>query len=259
MTNNVKDITVILPVHELNDVTEQLFKNAITSVFEQVETPNLLVVATPSVYDKVITLIGNHNHCEVIKNEGESDFSSQINYGVNNINTTWFSILEYDDEYANIWFKNVVKYQNAYPDVDLFLPIIIDVNDDNQFVGFSNEAVWANSFSDVLGVLDNNAVLTYQGFNIDGMVMKKETYLNNGGLKKNLKLTFLYEFLLRMTFKDVKAMVIPKFGYKHTNQRVDSLFYNLQNEMNPVEANWWLSQAKKEYYFDKDREITYQD
>jgi hypothetical protein len=62
-----------------------------------------------------------------------------------------------------------------------------------------------------------------------------------------------------MTFKDVKTMVIPKFGYKHTNQRTGSLFHNLQSEMNPVEANWWLAQAKKEYYFDKDREITYQD
>jgi len=28
--------------------------------------------------------------------------------------------------------------------------------------------------------------------------------------------------------------------------------------MDPVEARWWLSQAKKEYYFDKDRKITYQ-
>lgn len=258
MTNTAKDISVIIPVHELNDVTENLFKNAITSVFEQTEVPKLVIVATPNIYDKVVELTTNHE-CEVIKNEGNSDFSSQINYGVEHITTTWFSVLEYDDEYANIWFKNVVKYQNAYPEVDLFLPIIIDVNEENQFVGFSNEAVWANSFSDVLGVLDNNAVLSYQGFNIDGMVMKKDTYLNNGGFKKNLKLTFLYEFLLRMTFKDVKTMVIPKFGYKHTNQRTGSLFHELQNEMNPVEANWWLAQAKKEYYFDKDREITYQD
>jgi hypothetical protein len=258
MTNTAKDITVIVPVHELNDVTENLFKNAVTSVYEQTEVPHLLIVATPNTYDKVVELTTNHD-CEVIKNEGHSDFSSQVNYGVEHTKTTWFSVLEFDDEYANIWFKNVVKYQAAYPEVDLFLPIIIDVNEQNQFVGFSNEAVWANSFSDVLGVLDNNAVLTYQGFNIDGMVMKKETYLNNGGFKKNLKLTFLYEFLLRMTFKDVKTMVIPKFGYKHTNQRTGSLFHDLQSEMNPVEANWWLAQAKKEYYFDKDREITYQD
>jgi len=259
MSNNVKDITVIIAVHELNQVTENLFKNAVTSVYEQTHVPNLMVVATPSCYDKVVELTSNRENCEVIKNEGESDFSSQLNYGVNNIKTTWFSFLEYDDEYASIWFKNVLEYQEAYSDVEMFLPIIIDVNEDNNFVGFSNEACWANSFSDVLGVLDNNAVLTYQGFNIDGMVMKKDSYLNNGGLKKNLKLTFLYEFLLRMTFKDVKTMVIPKFGYKHTNQRTGSLFHNLQSEVNPVEANWWLAQAKKEYYFDKDREITYQD
>ena len=27
--------------------------------------------------------------------------------------------------------------------------------------------------------------------------------------------------------------------------------------MDPVEARWWLSQAKKEYYFPTDRKITY--
>jgi hypothetical protein len=29
-----------------------------------------------------------------------------------------------------------------------------------------------------------------------------------------------------MTFKDVKVMVIPRFGYKHVNQREESLFAN---------------------------------
>ena len=116
----------------------------------------------------------------------------------------------------------------------MFLPIIIDVNEQNQFISFTNEAVWAQSFSDELGVLDNGALLTYQNFNTDGMVIKTETFLNNGGLKKNLKVTFLYEFLLRMTFRDVKTMVIPKFGYKHMNQREGSLFHTYSQEVNPV-------------------------
>ena len=61
-----------------------------------------------------------------------------------------------------------------------------------------------------------------------------------------------------MTFKDVRVMVIPRFGYKHVNQRTDSLFDTYRQTMDPVEAKWWLSQAKKEYYFDKDRKITYE-
>jgi hypothetical protein len=125
------------------------------------------------------------------------------------------------------------------------MPIIVDVDNQNQFVGFTNEAVWAASFSDELGILDNNALLTYQNFNTDGMVIRKSVYEENGGFKPSIKLTFIYEFLLRMTFKDVKVMVIPRFGYKHVNQREESLFANYRTNMDPIEAKWWLSVAKK--------------
>lgn len=258
MSNKASNITVILPVHNLDNVTEKTLPYAIKSVTDQVVRPNLLIVASTAVYDKVLEMAKDVEDCVVIENKGETDFASQIDFGVANITTKWFSILEYDDEYANIWFKNVVKYQEAHPDIELFLPIIVDVNDKSEFIGFTNEAVWAQSFSDELGYLDNSALLTYQNFNIDGMVMTKEIFDANGGFKKNIKLTFTYEFLLRMTFKDVKTMVIPKFGYKHINQREGSLFHSYKDEMDPTEANWWLAQAKKEYYFEKDRAITYQ-
>ena len=59
-----------------------------------------------------------------------------------------------------------------------------------------------------------------------------------------------------MTFKEVKVFIIPKFGYKHVNQRVGSLFHGYRTEIDPVEAKWWLSKAKKEYYHSNDRAIT---
>jgi hypothetical protein len=61
-----------------------------------------------------------------------------------------------------------------------------------------------------------------------------------------------------MTFKDVRVMVVPKFGYKHINQRPGSLFSSYRDSLDPIEAKWWLAQAKKEYYFPNDRSITYQ-
>ena len=258
MSNKISNITVILPVHELNEITEVTLSNAIKSVTDQIVKPNLLIVSSSAAYKKVSEIAKDVEDCTVVENKGETDFASQIDFGVSNITTKWFSILEYDDEYSNIWFKNVVKYQEAYPEVEIFLPIIVDVNNKSEFIGFTNEAVWANSFSDELGMLDNSALLTYQNFNTDGMVISKEIYEANGGFKKNIKLTFIYEFLLRMTFKDVKTMVIPKFGYKHTNQRDGSLFLSYKEEMDPTEANWWLAQAKKEYYFEKDRAVNYQ-
>lgn len=264
MKETNSNISIILPVYKLDDKTKELLNNAIKSVEDQIVKPNelLLVVDkndTDSLnYVKSIDFKTIKDIVTIIENEtGNTDFCSQFNLGVSKAKSQWVSLLESDDEYSKIWFKNVVEHQLAYPDVELFLPIIVDVNSDNQFLSLTNEATWANSFSDKLGFLDNQALEAYQNFNIDGMVIKKETYEQFGGLKKNMKLTFVYEFLLRMTLKSVKTMTIPRFGYKHTNQREGSLFHLYSQTMNPVEAKWWLDKAKKEQYFPKDREITY--
>lgn len=257
------NISVILPIHELNEVTKSLFNNAVQSVKEQIIVPDELVVVVPKgsaveTYVKAFDFGDYKKSVVIAENDGETDFCSQVNFGVAASSSEWFSILEFDDEYAKIWFKNVVEYRKAHDKIDLFLPIVIDVDGGNGFIGFTNEAVWANGFSDTMGVLDNASLITYQNFNIDGMVIKKSVYNEFGGFKSNIKLTFIYEFLLRMTFKDVKVMVIPKFGYKHMNQRDGSLFQTYKETLDPAEARWWLAQAKKESYFSKDREITYQ-
>lgn len=257
------NISVIMPVHLLDETTKQLFTNAVQSVKDQTVRPDELVIVVPKGSD-VSSFVKSFDYGDykesvtIAENDGETDFSSQINYGVSVSKGEWVSILEFDDEYAKIWFKNVVEYRNAHTDVEIFMPIIVDVDSNSNFIGFTNEAVWANSFSDELGVLDNNSLLAYQNFNIDGMVIKKSLFTDFGGFKPSIKLTFIYEFLLRMTFQSVKVMVIPRFGYKHTNQRQDSLFSNYKETLDPVEARWWLSIAKKEYYHAKDRKITYE-
>ncbi|NIQ16176.1 MAG: hypothetical protein GTO02_17820, partial [Candidatus Dadabacteria bacterium] len=55
-------------------------------------------------------------------------------------------------------------------------------------MGLTNEAVWAHEFSDEMGVIDENSLLRYQNFNFGGMVMRKDVYLENGGLKPSMKL-----------------------------------------------------------------------
>ena len=266
--NTNSNISVIMPLHEVNEITEQYFKNALVSVMEQTVMPDELVIVVPkdseaAKYVKNFDFEGyfgpKKEIITIVENDGGTDFCSQVNYGVNASKSEWVSFLEFDDEYAKIWFKNVVEYRNAHPDVELFMPIVVDVDKNSQFIGFTNEAVWAQSFSDELGILDNNSLLTYQNFNIDGIVMKKSVFQEFGGFKSSIKLTFIYEFLLRMTFKSVRTMVIPKFGYKHLNLRDGSLFASYKETIDPTEARWWLSQAKKEYYFNKDRNITYQE
>ncbi len=258
MTN----ISVILPIHDLNEITKGLFAIAVKSVEEQLVLPDELLIVVPkdsevNKYVKAFDFGSLKGIVTIVENSGEVDFASQINLGVQMIKSEWFSILEYDDEYSKIWFKNVVKYRKAHPEVAVFLPIIVDTDGGGSFIGLTNEAVWANSFSDELGILDLNSLLTYQNFNTDGVVMSKSVFQELGGFKPNIKLTFIYEFLLRATFKDTKVMVIPRFGYKHMNLRDGSLFSQYKATLDPVEAKWWLSQAKKEYYYEDDRKITY--
>ena len=144
------------------------------------------------------------NVTKVIKNEtGNYDFQSQINYGVEQSTGDYITFVEYDDEVSPIWIKNGVEYIDAYPEVGVFLPIVYETDENGKFISFTNESVWAKEFSEEIGRLDNNTLQRVQNFNFDGMIVNKELFLENGGLKSNMKLTFTYEFLLRMTYKSV--------------------------------------------------------
>jgi hypothetical protein len=259
----VTDISVIIPIHEFTEVTFELFKNAVKSISDQKVLPNKVLFVIPKsskVNDTLKTFELPENLKEITEtmiNKGDSDFCSQVNLGAEKCNTKFFSVLEIDDEYSAIWFKNSFEYIEENPDTSIFLPIVIEVNENNQFIGFTNETLWATDFSEETGYLDNNTVMKYQNFSLNGAVIKTSDFLEVGSLKPSIKLSFVYEFLLRATYKAKRIMTIPKFGYKHMNQRSGSLFRNYKEEMNPVEANWWLSLAKREYLQPKDRKITY--
>lgn len=259
-----KDISVILPVHEVSGNFETYFKRAIQSLENQVTSVDEVLIVhsnTEEVVEWFSTWKNDKLNVRIIKNTDKHDFCSQVNLGVENCKTTWFSILEYDDEYSRNWFKNVHTYIDHY-DVDIFLPLVIDVNTENNFLGFTNESLWAMKFSEKLGFLDNNTLLNYQNFQISGAVYKKESYEDVGMLKPSFRLTFGYEFLLRATYNDLQIMSIPKIGYKHSNMRENSLFWNYKNKpteiLQPEEGSFWIDAAKKEYFFTYDREIKFE-
>jgi hypothetical protein len=260
-------LTVILPIYRLNEEEKEYFTKAVNSVDTQNTLPYKLMVVIPKDCDFKDYLDGYEygdnikDIVEIVENDGDTDFCSQINFGVSKIETDWFSILELDDEYSKIMFDNFNKYVSYYDDVDAFLPIVLDANVEGKFLHFTNEPVWAKDFSDKIGFLDNDALLNYPNFQISGGVYRKEAFQSVGGLKPSIKLQFVYEFFLRMTYYDKKVMTIPKVGYKKTNMRPLSLFHSYYHDedskMNPVEARWWFNTAKKECYFKQDRGITY--
>jgi GT2 family glycosyltransferase len=181
-----------------------------------------------------------------------------LNFGVEKSSGDYFTFVEYDDELSPIWIKNGIQYSESYPEVGIFLPIVYETDENGRFISFTNESVWAKDFTEQSGYLDNNTLQRVQNFNFDGMVVNKELFLEHGGLKKNIKLTFTYEFLLRMSYLSIPIMVIPKLGYKHTNNREGSLFVEYKNTIDVLESKFWVNKAKKEYFFTEDREITYE-
>lgn len=261
---NILDLTVVLPIKSAlaKDFTE-LFENAVTSVKNQKKgIKELLIVATKE--EHLQDFLKSYDFGDLSQRtitwDGEPSYADQINYGIQNSNTEWVSIFEFDDEYASIWFDNVDKYSKYYTDVDVFLPIVVDTNEKGVFAGFTNEAVFAANFAQEMGFLTNDILQDYQNFQTSGMVFRKKVYEEYGGFKSSIKLTFVYELFLRWSYNSVKIMSIPRIGYKHANMREGSLFWNYKNgneKMLDEEVKFWVQTAKKEHFFTEDRSIKY--
>ena len=261
------NLTVIMPILTLDEKEKDLFANAVKSIGDQKVGVEKLLIVVPKNSDAKKTLDSYDFSDEiksittVLENEGDTDFSSQVNLGVENCKTEWFSILEVDDIYSSIWFDNFIEYREHYQNVDLFLPIVLDVNEENQFLHFSNEPVWARDFSEKMGYVDYDSLLNFPNFQVCGSIIKTEAFNSVGGLKSSVKMFFNYEFLLRMSYYDKTMMTIPKIGYKKYNMRENSLFWKYKNDkeyfMDPLESKFWYNTSKKECYFKNDRGIKY--
>ena len=259
------DVSVILPINSSKQRDfDILFDRAVKSLQIQLTDINELVIVHTD-EDGLKSKLEGYNYSGItvnfIENKGDFDFSSQVNLGVKNAKSKWVSILEFDDEYSSIWFKNVNRFVKAYPEVDAFLPLVVDTDEKGMFVGFTNEATFAASLNSEIGYLTNDVLMAYQNFQSSGMVIKKDTYLENGGFKSSMRLTFVYEFLLRLTYNSVNIMTIPRIGYKHMNLREGSIFWNYKNgneKISDKEVSFWIESAKKEHFFTSDRNIKFE-
>ena len=269
------NISVIIPIHTVIDLDQYLPK-ALESVTKNTVQPDEILIVRCACPEVTEFLSGYDfgdmkKKIRIIETQKTKEFAHMVNSAVEEVKTDYFSILEFDDEYSTIWFKNAVKYIKAYPDVDVFLSHVIDVDQNNNFIGTTNEVTWSlgfvqgmtpeESYSN-LGFLDLEALKTFPNFQLSGAVIKKSTFEDIGGIKNNLKLSFIYEFLLRMTYNGYKVMTIPKSGYKHMNMRPYSLFWRYRNDdrykLSQEEGKFWMQTAMKEYFFNFDREIKYE-
>jgi len=264
MTN----ITIILPVHEYNDNVAGYLRKAFASIAAQKGIDSLppIIVVYNALADAggLITFLGSDVSTTglsitLIKNEGKSDFCSQINVGASKVTTDFFSILEYDDEYSTIYFKNVIQHFKVYPEVGMFLPFTVEVDDKTgSLVQIVNQTIWSKGYvgeNGVMGFLNTKSLNEFSFYTLGGSVIKKSEFDAVGGLKTNIKLAFTYEFILRFLENGNKIFSIAKFGYKHVINRSGSLFSNYAATMSQKERRFWFETAKKECHFFNDRII----
>jgi glycosyltransferase involved in cell wall biosynthesis len=263
---NKFDLSVILPIKtSMVKDFDEFFKKAINSILtQQVKCNELIIVHTDE--KTLVDYLDSYDFSDLnvvkVEYKDEPNYASQINFGIEKSSSKWVTFFEFDDEYSSIWFKNAKKYSEIYGDVEAFLPIVVDVDNKAVFAGFTNEATFAANFAQEVGFLTNDMLHNYQNFQSSGMIIKKEVLENYGGFKPSVKLTFVYEFLLRMTYNSVKIMTIPKIGYKHVNMRPESIFWDYKfgnSVISENEVKFWVSSAKKEYFFVGDRNIKYED
>lgn len=262
---NTLSLSVILPLKSsLAKDFDVFFNRAIQSIISNTVKPKELVIVHTQ-EDSLKSFLDEYDFSGLTVNKyefiGEANYSSQVNLGVTKSTGEWVSFFEFDDEYSPIWFSNVKKYSNYYPEVKGFLPVVVDIDDKSVFAGFTNEATFAANFTQEIGYLTNDVLLEYQNFQSAGAAFKKSAIEDFGGFKPSMKLTFIYEFLLRMTYNSVSIMTIPKIGYKHMNLREGSIFWNYKNgtdKMLEDEVKFWINTAKKEHFFSTDRSIKYE-
>ena len=262
----MKDVTIIIPVHEYNDTVDALLRKALESVsdcrkeFKDGHLP--VVIVAPRKLDDVLTHSDIYQfipETKIIWNEGNTDFCSMINFGVDNISTDYFSILEYDDTYRKKWFKLANDYFYGNESISIFLPLNV-VHTDHKNWQFGNEFGLSNAFitddvddTDDVGIINFKRIEKCSVFNLTGAIFNRNDFIKVGKYKPSIKVAFNYELLLRLTNKGLKCMVVPKEGYVHEIGREGSLTDTYNKTLSDEEINKWFELAFREYVYDIDR------
>ena len=205
-------------------------------------------------------------------------FNDTFNISVEN-KYEYISIIEPNDIVGLNWYNKAAKYSAENENISIFFPMIRNtVNGVSS--GILNEAPWAEGLSEEAGKIDLNLLNRFNcmipvGSLIKTSSIKEYSELKSDGkfypIKESMKISHYYEFLLRMVYNDVKGMCIPRIGYEFRttgfgesfNQAYCKVPQNIsqipteKGGISPAEGKFWMDTAKKEYFFDEDRNKVY--
>jgi hypothetical protein len=189
-----------------------------------------------------------------------------------------FSIIEIEDSISSNWYGIANTYMQENEEIGFFLPMIRNFQNGG-LMGLMNEACWAEGIAEEAGKFDMNLLLRFNCANPLGGVYRvsslEEYSEEKDGrfypMKESLKISHYYEFFLRMIYNDIKMMTIPRVGYdfrvnsvqefNHSSSKVPQNITVIPEEkggITPQEAAFWVDLAKKEHFFDQDRNKVYE-
>jgi len=304
-SSNNNKLLVVLPVNKVQDF---LLNESLYSLAQQEFPVDLLILANgltaeekamvESIASAPKIVVQSKNEKGEVKRDEvsalkdlnfvildtESDtFSKVFNEGFNyalSKGYEWYSLVEYDDVVDAKWYSYFTNYALDKPDMDGFMPLTREVSN-GAFIGYFNEACWMDGYAETAGQFDLTLLTRFNCMNITGTVFKtsslrrfseeqKETAYFKP-IKESIKVGYIYEFFLRMIYKDLKFFTIPRIGYEHRIDRptpiVDYFTSKLPRDIvtrggetggiSPEENTFWNNLVKKEYYHAKDRNLQF--
>lgn len=264
-------LTTIIPMFDMGidkEETAGLLKKAITSVNKQKTKTNIVfLLINNSIKDYIDnlniykTFDVDNLELKIINFEEPHTYQSNVNKAVKMVKTEYFTVLEFDDEFNDNYFKDFYEYIEYYGDkYAVYSPIIYNEDISNSEKNYlTNEVVWSRGFNEgSIGVIDNiDTIKKLTSFNLTGSIINKNKFMSIGMFKSNFDFTFMFEFILRLIDNGGMIYVIPRISLMHIINRIGSYSKLKTKEITPELKKFWFDSALREYHYTSDRPISY--
>lgn len=254
------DLAYIIPTHKKTDTLVE----AVDSALAQEGKPTVIVVG-PS---DVLKTLGKDRseHVVLVEAEDDTSYAALVNLGLakageEDVGAEWVSILEHDDALLPYATRLFGEYRDHFSETNVFAGLTLVVEGEERkkdqapaLKALANEAAWAPNIMEEPGVVDFNAMLRMNFVLLNSCFFKLELLDEVGVFKTNMKHFGDYEFLLRLVYNGYNIRAIPKATHYHYTGGEGS---KAQQSLTKDEGSFWVGCARKEYFFEFDRELEY--
>lgn len=249
-------LAYIIPSHRKTDTLQ----SAIESALSQTEKSVVIVATT----EEVASEINNQQSSRlfVVTTNEDTSYQTLVNLGIEKARglkgVEWVSFLEHDDRLLPKATELFTQYCEQFDDAQMFagLTLVVEPSDDGPpgLRMMANEAAWAPNVMEEPGVFDFNAMLRMNFIFLNGCFIHLDVFDSVGMLKPNMRFYSDYEFALRVVYGGIIVRSIPKATHYHF---VEGEAFKEYQDAPRDETTFWVNTARKEYFFEFDREVEY--